>query len=107
MKPEVVFALYRPHPGKDAELRKLIREHLPVLHRLELVTERPTLLLRAKDGTYIEVFEWRSAESARVAHEHPEVARVWEGMGQIADFLSLDALPEAKEPFCHFEPQVL
>ena len=94
-------------PGKDAELRQLIGEHLPVLRRLELVTERPTLLLRAKDGTYIEVFEWRSAESARVAHEHPEVARVWEAMGQIADFLSLDALAEAKEPFCHFEPQVL
>lgn len=107
MKAEVVFALYRPHPGKDADLRRLIGEHLPVLRRLELVTDRAPLLLRGKDGTYIEIFEWRTAESARLAHEHPEVARVWEAMGQIADFPVLEALPEAKEPFCHFEPQTL
>jgi hypothetical protein len=39
MKSEVVFALYRPHAGKDAELRRLIAQHLPVLRRLELVSE--------------------------------------------------------------------
>ena len=54
MKPEVVFALYRPHAGKDAELRRLIAQHLPVLRRLELVTDRPAILVRAQDGTYVE-----------------------------------------------------
>jgi len=104
MKPEVVFALYRPHAGKDAELRRLIVQHLPVLRKLELVTDRPAILVRAKDGTYIEVFEWRTEESAKLAHEHPEVARVWEAMGQIADFPALDSLEEAKQRFSHFEP---
>ena len=104
MKPEVVFALYRPHEGKDAELRRLITRHLPVLRKLELVTERPALLVRAKDGTYIEVFEWRTAESAKLAHEHPEVAKVWEAMGEVADFPALESLEEAKERFSHFEP---
>jgi hypothetical protein len=107
MKPEVVFALYRPHAGKDAELRRLIAQHLPVLRRLELVTDRPALLVRAKDGTYVEVFEWRSEESARLAHEHPEVASVWEAMGAVADFPALDSLAEAKERFSHFEPVTL
>jgi len=107
MKPEVVFALYRPHPGKDAELRRLIAQHLPVLRRLELATDRPAILVRAKDGTYIEVFEWRNEESAKLAHEHPEVARVWEAMGQVADFPALDSLEEAKQPFSHFEPAAL
>ena len=107
MKPEVVFALYRPHPGKDAELRRLIAQHLPVLRRLELATDRPAILVRAKDGTYIEVFEWRNQESAKLAHEHPEVARVWEAMGQVADFPALDSLEEAKQPFSHFEPAAL
>jgi len=107
MKPEVVFALYRPHPGKDAELRALISQHIPVLRRLELITDRAAVLARAQDGTYIEVFEWRSADGSRLAHQHPEVAQVWEAMGKIADFPSLDALAEAKERFCHFEPVTL
>jgi hypothetical protein len=104
MKPEVVFALYRPRPGKDADLRRLIAQHLPVLRRLELVTDRPALLVRAKDGTYVEVFEWRTSESATLAHQHPEVAKVWEAMGEIADFPALESLAEAKERFSHFEP---
>jgi hypothetical protein len=104
MKPEVVFALYRPHAGKDTELRRLIAQHLPLLRKLELVTDRAPILVRAQDGTYIEVFEWRSEESARLAHEHPEVAKVWEAMGEIADFPALDSLQEAKERFSHFEP---
>jgi hypothetical protein len=107
MKPEVVIALYRPHPGKDAELRALIAQHLPVLRRLELVTDRPPLLLRAADGTYVEIFEWRTAESAGVAHEHPESARVWEAMGKVADFPALQDLAEARERFTHFEPVTL
>jgi hypothetical protein len=32
------------------------------------------------------------------------VAKVWEAMGQIADFAALDSLPESKKPFTHFEP---
>jgi len=35
------------------------------------------------------------------------VARVWEAMGQIADFPALDSLEEAKQRFSHFEPIAL
>lgn len=104
MSPEVVFALYRPHPGKDAELQALIKQHVPTLRRVELITDRPVVLVRAKDGTYIEVFEWRTADSSRIAHEHPEVAKVWEAMGKIADFPALDSLEESKSRFTHFTP---
>lgn len=105
--PQVVFALYRPHEGKDAELRRLIAQHLPVLRRLEMITDRPAVLVRSKNGTYIEVFEWRSTAMSGRAHEHPEVARVWEAMGQIAGFPGLESLEEAKERFSHFEPVTL
>ena len=105
--PQVVFALYRPHEGKDAELRRLIVQHLPVLRRLEMITDRPPVLVRSKNGTYIEVFEWRSAAMSGRAHEHPEVAGLWKAMGQIADFPGLEGLEEAKERFPHFEPVAL
>jgi len=103
MTGEVVMALYKPHEGKDAELRKLIARHVPLLRNLELITDRPALLLRASNGTYVEVFEWVSHEAAR-AHDHPEVAEIWEAMGKVADFVSLDSLEESKRPFTHFSP---
>jgi quinol monooxygenase YgiN len=101
---EVVFALYKPHPGKDAAVRKVIAEHVPTLRRLEMVTDRPAFVVKSENGTYIEVFEWVSKEAVKTAHTHPEVAKVWEAMGQIADFAALDSLPESKKPFTHFEP---
>ena len=101
---EVVFALYHAHEGKDAELEKLIAEHVPTLRRLELATDRPVILVKSKNGTYIEIFEWRTAESAGIAHHHPEVAKVWEAMGKIADLATLDSLEETKERFPHFTP---
>ena len=104
MTPQVVFALYRPHEGKDEELRKLIAEHIPTLRRLELITDREPVVVKSKNGTYIEIFEWRTGESASKAHHLPEVAKVWEAMGQIADLPSLDSLEEIKKTFPHFEP---
>jgi len=103
-KPEVVFALYKPHEGKDEELRLIISRHLPVLRRLELITDRPAILAKSRNGTYIEIFEWRTAESAGFAHHHPEVAKVWEAMGAVCDMPLLESLEEVKERFPHFEP---
>lgn len=105
--PEVVFAAYRPHAGQDAALRALIANHLPTLRRLELITDRAPILIRSKNGTYIEIFEWVDADAARRAHEHPEVAAVWEKMAQIADLPELKSLEEVEQRFPHFEPVTL
>ncbi|HLK25577.1 MAG TPA: hypothetical protein VKT30_13050 [Caulobacteraceae bacterium] len=104
MAGDVVIALYRPHPGADAEMKRLIDRHVPTLRRLELVSDRQALLLKAADGTYLEIFEWVSAAAQRSAHEHPEVAHIWEAMEAVGDFVSLDALEESHHPFSHFAP---
>lgn len=104
MTPEIVIALYRPHEGKDAALRELIREHVPTLRRLELITDRPVVVMKSKNGTYLEIFEWADSDSAEKAHHHPEVAKVWEAMGMVCDHPLLEGLPEAKQRFSHFEP---
>ncbi|MEW6730048.1 MAG: hypothetical protein AB1489_01805 [Acidobacteriota bacterium] len=104
MTPQIVFALYRPHEGKDEELRKLIAQHVPTLRKLELITDRPAVLVKSKNGTYIEIFEWRTAQSSEQAHHHPEVAKVWEAMDKVADLPALDTLEEIKGRFPHFEP---
>ena len=104
MASQIVFALYRPHAEKDAALRQLIARHIPALRRLELITDRPSVLGRAGDGTYVEVFEWVSETAARTAHDHPDIAAIWDAMEAIADFTTLASLDEAQRPFTHFEP---
>ncbi|MBI3722771.1 hypothetical protein HY251_02285 [bacterium] len=102
--PEVVFAIYRPHAGKAKELEAIVARHMPTLREMELVTERPSILVRSEDGTLIEVFEWCSNDAAQKAHEVPAVAKIWEAMGKVSDFATLGSLAEAKEHFPHFTP---
>jgi hypothetical protein len=102
--PEITVALYRPMAGKDAELSQLIAEHIPVLRKLELITERPSVLFKSNNGTYIEIFEWRAADSAFKAEQHPEVAQIWEAMAKIAELPTIGSLEESKFHFPQFEP---
>jgi hypothetical protein len=101
---ETVIAAYRPKPGKDLELRKLVREHRRTLDKAHLVTKRPTLLLRApSDGTVLEIFEWVSAKAADEAHQNPDIREMWNRFALIADFVPLSDIQEAGKPFSHFE----
>jgi hypothetical protein len=104
MDSQIVIALYRPHAGQADALAELARRHLPLLRTLGLVTDRPGVLCRAGDGTLLEIFEWASADGSARAHDEPEVARLWEAMGAIADFPNLADLPEAGQRFPHFAP---
>ena len=105
--PQVVFALYRPRDGKDEEFRSVLGLHIPTLRRLGLITDRAEILVKSRNGTYIEIFEWSTPEAAGQAHQHPEVAKVWEAMGQVADLPTLESLDEAKARFPNFAPVIL
>ena len=48
-----------------------------------------------------------SETAARRAHDHPEIAEIWDGMEQIAHFTTLASLAEAQRAFTHFEPVAL
>lgn len=100
---EIVFAAYKPHPGKEKELEKLIGQHVPTLRELELITDRQPLTLKSKNGTYIEVIEWRDVNSADMAHEHPAVAKIWESMAKVSDFKAMNSLEETDSPFSHYQ----
>ena len=104
MPAEIVFAAYRPKPGKGEALLALVRRHQPALRAAGLVTDRPVVVVRAEDGTLIEVFEWTSAEAARRAHDLPEVRAIWGPMEEVAEFATLASLAEAQHPFPHFTP---
>ncbi len=99
-----VIAAYRPKPGKDAELLELTRTHVPILRDQDLVTDRPPYVMRAKDGTIVEVFEWISADAIARAHQNPAVLQMWGRYAEVCDYVSLTSLSESHDMFAEFEP---
>ena len=101
---ETVIAAYRPKPGKDGALRKLMREHRRTLVDAHLITPKQPLILRARsDGTLLEIFEWVSAKAADEAHRHAPIREVWNKLAAVADFVALSDIAEASKAFSHFE----
>lgn len=98
-----VIALYRPKPGSEAALQELVETHVPRLRELGLATDRPVQLLRAGDGTLLEIFDWRDAAAVETAHSHPEVMKLWEAFGAVCEYATLGSLAESGQPFPHFE----
>ena len=100
----MVIAAYRPHPGKERELLDLMKEHLPILRSQNLVSDRPSIVMRAADGTILEVFEWKSREAIAAAHTNPVVLAMWERFGKSCDYTPLASIQEAASLFAEFEP---
>ena len=64
----IVIACYRPKAGKNEALRALMQTHLSTLRSEGLVTDRKSIMMEAKDGTILEIFEWKSREAIEAAH---------------------------------------
>jgi len=100
----IVIAAYRPKPGKSAELHELMQEHLKILRSQELVTDRDSIMMEAKDGTIIEVFEWKSREAIESAHTNPVVLQMWERYAKVCDYVPVGSVEEASQLFSEFTP---
>jgi quinol monooxygenase YgiN len=100
----IVIVAYRPKPGREKELLEIVRERVPTLRKEGLVTERVPVLMRAKDGTIIEVSEWKSHEAIEQAHQNPRVLALWDKFFAVCDCVPLKTVPEAETMFAGFEP---
>ena len=99
-----VIVAYRPKPGKESALLELVRNRVPTLLREGLVTDRKPVIMRARDGTIIEVSEWKSSEAIDAAHNNSNVLAMWEKFFALCDCIPLSNLAEAQEMFAGFEP---
>ena len=100
----VVIVAYRPKPGKENELVDLVRSRVPTLRKEGLVSDRVPTIMRARDGTIIEVSEWKSREAIDAAHKNPNVLAMWNQFFALCDCVPLKSLAEAEEMFAGFEP---
>lgn len=100
----VVIVAYRPKPAKDHELLELVRSRVPTLHKEGLVTDRTPTIMRARDGTILEVSEWKSEEAIEAAHKSPTVLAMWKKFSELCDCVPLKNLEETDEIFAGFDP---
>ena len=101
-----VIVAYRPKPGKEQELLEIVRTRVPTLRKEGLVTDRVPVLMRSKNGTLIEVSEWKSREAIDAAHKNPTVLAMWNEFFAVCDCVPLETLPESSEMFAGFEPVI-
>jgi len=99
-----VMACYRPKPNRTAELLIELEMHVKTLREQKLVTDRQPYLMRAKDGTFIEIFEWVSEAAIEQAHINPVVADMRRRFAQCCQYAKIGDLNEAQEFFSSFEP---
>lgn len=92
--PQIAIAIYQPRPESLPEFLQMLESHGPLLRAEGLLTDRPVTLLES-DGLYLEMVEWKSAESSRHAHDRPAVQALWAKFEAVARFGALKDLPHA------------
>jgi hypothetical protein len=98
-----VIVGYRPKPGMADTLLAIVGRHWNVLRREALVSPRPAQLMRATDGTIVEVFEWLCAQSIERAHNNAAVQALWSEFAAVCEPVPLAQLPEAGQLFAEFD----
>ena len=98
-----VIVAYTPKPEREERLMAAVRKHLRVLKDEKLITDRPGYVMRAADGTLVEVFEWRDAEAIQQAHTNPAVQAMWAEFGAACDYTPLARLKESQQMFAEFD----
>jgi quinol monooxygenase YgiN len=102
----IAVVAYRPKPGKEQELLELVRARVPTLRKEDLATDRVPTIMRSRDGTIVEVSEWKSRAAIDAAHRNPNVLALWDKFFALCDCVPLKTLAEAEQMFAGFEPVV-
>jgi quinol monooxygenase YgiN len=100
---KIVIVCYKPKEGKAEALKELILEHVPILRSENLATAREPIIMQAKDGTMIEVFEWVSEEAIQQAHTNKAVHEMWKHFSGACDYVAPPGITEFQNIFSTFE----
>jgi hypothetical protein len=93
---KVNLVVYKVKEGKDPEFLELLKLHWPALDAAGLVVGEPAQVWRGKNirsasaGTsWVEMFTWKDESSPQVAHQMPEVMRIWEPMTPLLEGMDI------------------
>jgi len=87
VKPETVMVTFRPKPGSEAELARVIEKHWATARRLNLILPSPHVTMRgAESGNktyFVDVFTWRDAGIPDAAPA--EIRSIWDEMNRLVE----------------------
>jgi quinol monooxygenase YgiN len=101
---KIVIATYKPKPGKEHALDRLVKNHVKVLRNQGLATQRPPMIMKSADGTVVEVFEWLSREAIEEAKQNKDVQEYWSQYKEVCDIIPVSDLIETNTSFSEFNP---
>ena len=98
-EPVKMLVIYRPKPGNEEEIGRLVGKHYPALQTTGLVTDEPATIYRATNKRtgqvfFVESFSWRDASAPETAHQMPAVMAVWEPMTPLLEQLELAVIEQ-------------
>ena len=100
----IVIASYTPKDGKEDGMKEVLKDHMPILRKEGLITDFPAIVLKSKNGDYIEIFEWKSGEAIAKAHESENVKALWKRFEEVCTYTNLSDIEECKNLFASFIP---
>ncbi|MCX2743348.1 hypothetical protein OO013_05695 [Mangrovivirga sp. M17] len=100
----IVIVAYKPLPGKERELKSLMKSHWEILHQEGLVTDRKSIICQSNDGTIIEVFGWKSQEAVEQSHSNENVQKMWKEYSKVCEYVPISEVPESNNLFSEFNP---
>jgi quinol monooxygenase YgiN len=98
-----VIAAFKPKPGMQEQLLAVVARHWAVLRAEKLVSGKPSHVMRASDGTIVEVFEWNSSEAIERAHTSADVQALWEEFSAVCEYVPVGGLAECQHMFSEFD----
>ncbi len=99
----VFLIIYRPHKGKEQELLSTLKSGYAPLLAGGYVTDRPPILMKAKNGNLLMIFEWKEKESREKAQVDPAIQEQWKRVSKLSEFEKPDSLIEFQDVFPEFE----
>ncbi len=100
----IVIVAYKPFPGKEMELKKLVANHWSILDKEKLVSPRQPIIMESLTQSVVEVFGWKSKEAMASAHDNPVVKKLWEEFSLVCDYIPISQVSEASNLFSEFTP---
>lgn len=100
----IVIVAYKPFPGKESELKNLMKNHWGILREEGLVTDRKSIICKSNDGTIIEVFGWKSKEAIEQSHSNEIVKKMWGEFSKVCEYVPISEVSESLKLFSEFEP---
>ncbi|MCH8822912.1 MAG: hypothetical protein IH984_05315 [Planctomycetes bacterium] len=98
----ISIAAFKPKPGMEDELLKVIEDRIPLLRSLGMITERKPINMRSSEGVFVHVSEWVDDDAISRAHSNPDVLALWQRFDDCCEFVKLDSLSESHNDFATF-----